>query len=133
MGTRVHGGRCVFLNGRGLCTLQLASAAEPDLPQLKPFFCRLFPLVISEGLLEYDPLCEGESRCCTFSRRGAKPVVEACRAELELALGPEGARRLAKLARRQDANGDAPAPRPVELGQEDPLPGSQEQLPLGDG
>ena len=116
VGTRVHRGRCVFLNGRGLCTLQLATAADPELPQLKPFFCRLFPLVISEGRLEYDPLCKGESRCCTFSRRGAKPVVEACRAELELALGAEGVRRLRRLAGRQDSNGDAPASRPVELG-----------------
>lgn len=117
VGTRLHRGRCVFLNREGLCTLQLASAREPGLPPLKPFFCRLFPLVISDGVLMYDDLCSGEARCCTFGPRGAKPVVEACRAEVEFALGPEGARTLLELARRRkDADGDAPAARAVELG-----------------
>lgn len=119
VGTRVHGGKCVFLNGQGLCTLQLASAREPDLPQLKPFYCRLFPLVIVDGVLGYDDLCSGEARCCTFTRRGSTPVVEACRAELEVALGEAGARKVVELARRargEDTDGDAAGSRSVELG-----------------
>jgi Fe-S-cluster containining protein len=119
VGTRVHNGKCAFLNGEGLCTLQVASSREPDVPQLKPFFCRLFPLVISDGVLGYDDLCAGEARCCTFGWRGAAPVVEACRAELELVLGPEGAAALAELAGAvdgEDPDGDAAGPGPIELG-----------------
>jgi Fe-S-cluster containining protein len=118
VGTRVHGGKCAFLNGDGLCTLQITSAREPNLPQLKPFYCRLFPLVIVDGVLGYDDLCSGEASCCTFKRQGAVPVVEACRPELELALGATGAETVVELARRargEDEDGDASGPRPVEL------------------
>lgn len=119
VGTRVHGGKCAFLSEEGLCTLQITSAREPHVPQLKPFFCRLFPLVIVDGVLGYDDLCSGEARCCTFTRRGSAPVVEACRPELELALGVAGAETVVELARRargEEENGDAPGARSVELG-----------------
>ncbi len=116
VGTRVHGGRCVFLNRGGLCTLQLASARE-GLPQLKPFFCRLFPLTISDGVVVYDDLCEGEAACCTFTAEGPRSVLEACGPELQLALGREGYASLRALVRgsAEDVDHDPAGARPVEL------------------
>lgn len=119
VGTQVVGHACVFLNGRGLCTLQLASAGS-RVPQLKPFFCRIFPLTLRDGVVRYDPDCKGLAGCCTFGRTGARPVVEACRPEFEEVLGLAGYRFLRRLARRGARNlehGDrhAPRARPVEL------------------
>ena len=60
IGTEATEHGCVFLNEAGRCVLQILTMKDPDLPQLKPFFCRLFPLTVVDGELTYDDHCEGE-------------------------------------------------------------------------
>lgn len=102
IGTAVHGDKCAFLNRDGLCVLQLL---EPDLElapgeRLKPYYCRLFPLVTMEDRLEFDDLCDGVRPCCTLAADGRSRAVDAYAAELKEVLGEEGFGQLQKAASR---------------------------------
>lgn len=79
-----HG--CVFLNKVGRCVLQIASMRNRKLPQLKPFYCRLFPLTIVDGELTYDDHCEGEMLCCSVEEDGPASLVDTCEYEFLIAL-----------------------------------------------
>ncbi|UCC84872.1 MAG: DUF3109 family protein [Gemmatimonadota bacterium] len=109
VGTATYEGKCVFLNAEGLCVLQ---ALEPqlDLPageRLKPFYCRLFPLVTSCDLLEFDDLCDGVRPCCTLASDGATSAIDAYAYEFKEVLGASGydelRRRAEELGREQAA------------------------------
>jgi Fe-S-cluster containining protein len=96
IGTAVYNGKCAFLNRDGLCTLQLI---EPDLDlaegeRLKPFYCRLFPLVTSLDRVEFDDLCDGVCPCCTLAFDGPTPAIDAYAAEFKEILGEEGYEQL---------------------------------------
>ncbi|UCC48705.1 MAG: hypothetical protein JSV41_00575 [Gemmatimonadota bacterium] len=98
IGTAVYNGKCAFLNRDGLCTLQLV---EPDLAlaegvRLKPFYCRLFPLVTSFERVEFDDLCDGVRRCCTLAFDGSTRAIDAYACEFREILGKEGYEQLRK-------------------------------------
>lgn len=102
IGTAVHGNKCVFLNRDGLCVLQVL---EPDLnlapgERLKPFYCRLFPLVTMDDRLEFDDLCDGVRPCCTLAATGRSRAVDAYAAELKEVLGEDGFGELQSAALR---------------------------------
>jgi hypothetical protein len=86
--TEVYNEKCVFLNQKGQCVLQVAEIEEkmPTL-SLKPYYCILFPIVKVNGVYQYDDLCFGESACCTASRMRDEKMVEVCSNELRHALG----------------------------------------------
>ncbi|MFQ5888937.1 MAG: DUF3109 family protein [Gemmatimonadota bacterium] len=100
VGTEATDRGCVFLNGEGLCVLQIASTLNRELPQLKPFFCRLFPITVVDGELTVDDHCQGERPCCSVFPEGGIPVVEACEPELRVVLDGEEVTRLKERARK---------------------------------
>jgi len=89
IGTEATENGCVFLNGAGRCVLQILTMKDPSLPQLKPFFCRLFPLTVVDGELTYDDHCEGEMVCCSVEESGPASLLDACEYEFLVALSPE--------------------------------------------
>jgi Protein of unknown function (DUF3109) len=86
--TEVFNDKCVFLDKKGRCVLQVAEMEE-KMPRfsLKPYYCILFPIVKVDGVFQYDGFCSGESECCTASRESADKMVELCSIELQHALG----------------------------------------------
>lgn len=96
IGTATYNGKCAFLNRDGLCTLQLIEPAL-DLAEgvrLKPFYCRLFPLVTSFDRVEFDDLCDGVRRCCTLASDGSTRAIDAYACEFKEILGREGYEQL---------------------------------------
>jgi Fe-S-cluster containining protein len=105
IGTATYGDKCVFLNRDGLCVLQLL---EPDLKlppgeRLKPYYCRLFPLVTMDDRLEFDDLCDGVRPCCTLAADGRSRAVDAYAVELREVLGEDGFKELEREAQRIEA------------------------------
>jgi hypothetical protein len=96
--TRMHNDRCVFLNGKGLCVLQIAESQMGEGAVLKPFFCRAFPICLNNGTLTYDNQFESESQCCGPVDGGSLSVFDVCAYELEHVLGADGAAELRKIA-----------------------------------
>jgi Fe-S-cluster containining protein len=105
VGTATYEGKCVFLNSEGLCILQ---ALEPSLglregERLKPFYCRLFPLVTSYDLLEFDDLCDGVRPCCTLASDGQTLAIDAYAYEFKEVLGASGYEELRRRAEALEA------------------------------
>lgn len=89
--TRAGRDGCVFLDGERRCTLHRAG--------IKPFFCRVFPLTVIGGalLLEEDGRGLTRRECCAATPGGPLTVLDACPAEVEHALGADGAADLRRL------------------------------------
>jgi len=98
--TRLHGGTCTFADGDGLCVLhKVESLGRPGVGELKPFYCRAYPLSIVEGTLVLDDKpCPGQATCCGAAETGTLSIFELCAFELEFVLGAEGVRDLRQLA-----------------------------------
>jgi hypothetical protein len=90
--TRAGPRGCVFLDAERRCTLHRAG--------LKPFLCTVFPLAAAEGVLRVESATPGLTRrqCCALEPGGPLTVFDVCAAELEHALGAEGAAELRRLA-----------------------------------
>ncbi|MBI1210600.1 MAG: DUF3109 family protein [Alphaproteobacteria bacterium] len=95
--TRTHNDRCVFLNAKGLCVLQIAEGKMAQGETLKPFFCRAFPICLNEGELTYDDQFETEPQCCSPVADGDLTIFDVCAFELEYVLGAEGAAELREM------------------------------------
>jgi Fe-S-cluster containining protein len=112
VGTEVYGDKCAFLNGEGLCVLQLLEPTLrlPARERLKPFYCRLFPLTTWNNRVEFDDLCDGVRPCCTLASDGDTRAVEAYAAEFTEVLGSRGYKEFLRTANQLDmeseANGD---------------------------
>ena len=102
-GTAVHNDGCVFLDPARRCVLHAVDVAGTLSTRLKPFYCRLYPLVLNEGVLTLDEPAGGDRPiCCTQTVGGQRNVFEVCAGEFEDVLGSEGLRELhAALAVRQ--------------------------------
>lgn len=94
-GTQVVNGRCVFLDEAGRCTLQRAEAGGNV--NLKPFFCRIFPLTLEYGVLTLDEMAADQTQCCAVSPTGPSTIFDVCAAELDQMLGPDGVEELRQL------------------------------------
>ena len=100
--TRVHNDACIFLNGQNRCVLHLAE--QQSGADLKPFFCRAYPLCIEDGVLTIDEnVCSGETQCCGSLEHGSLTIFDLCAFELEYVLGEEGERELRELANAAQA------------------------------
>lgn len=108
VGTEVHDGKCVFLDGAGACVLQKAAAAA-GMPRhaIKPFFCWIYPVTIDGGELAlHDAEYAERPSCCGHAQTGELTVFDVCREELGLVLGEEGYRELRRLALPEDPRGE---------------------------
>jgi len=99
-GTEASASGCVFLNAERRCVLHLVDDAERLGVTLKPFFCRIFPVTLTEGVLMLDdPISGQRPQCCSRTGGGTKTVFDVCQWELEVALGKEGLEELRMLDR----------------------------------
>ena len=90
-GTRVVNEKCAFLDAHGSCSIQRATTAEgTGRWALKPLYCILYPVEISDHEIGFDPMLQNEQACCTVSDGHDIPVFEACRDELVHVLGEDG-------------------------------------------
>jgi Fe-S-cluster containining protein len=91
VGTQVHNDKCVFLDKYGRCSIQRATTEEgKGRWALKPLYCILYPIEISDGVVSFDPMLQDEQPCCTVSGEFQVPVFRACRDELTHLLGADG-------------------------------------------
>lgn len=91
VGTDVINDKCAFLDGAGRCTLQKAAVAEGMHKwSIKPLYCILYPIEISDGIVSFDDLLQDEQSCCTIGPSFEVPLFEACKEELIHLVGEEG-------------------------------------------
>jgi len=91
VGTSVINEKCVFLNAKGHCSIQLAAVANGlDRWAWKPLYCILYPIEVSDGVVGFDPMLQGEKPCCTIRRSFEVPLFRACKDELVHLLGDDG-------------------------------------------
>ena len=95
VGTEVFNEKCVFLNKQGHCSLQVAAVAEGMHKwDLKPFYCVLYPIEISDGMVSFDPMLQNEESCCSVKNTFTVPLFQGCREEIVHAVGEDGFREL---------------------------------------
>ncbi len=95
IGTQEINEKCAFLDSHGRCSIQLASVAAGEHKwSLKPLYCILFPIEITDGVIGFDDLLQEESSCCSIRERFATPLFRACKEELVHILGPDGFEQL---------------------------------------
>ena len=100
----VAGTRCVFLRPDNRCALQVAAVAQNRHPwDLKPFYCALFPVVVSGDLVQLDDENEiyALGGSCQRAETPPMPLYTVLQEELVLALGQDGYDRLCTIASAQ--------------------------------
>jgi hypothetical protein len=91
VGTAEIDNTCVFLDGAGRCSLQVAAASEGMHKwALKPLYCILYPIEVTDGVVGFDPMLQSEQSCCTVDTVFRIPAFEACHDELVHLLGEDG-------------------------------------------
>lgn len=91
IGTREINGKCAFLDKLGRCSLQLAAGATGRHKwALKPLYCVLFPVEISDRIIGFDDLLQGEAGCCSIGDDFETPLFRGCFEELTHLLGADG-------------------------------------------
>ncbi len=108
VGTAVIHEKCAFLDKIGRCSIQAATSEDGMGPwALKPLFCILYPIEVSEKTVTFDAMLQDEQPCCSVSPAFATPLFRACRDELVHLLGEDGyaelERQYASLAQTQTA------------------------------
>lgn len=106
VGTEVFNGKCVFLDSKGLCTLQKMAVQKNEYKwKYKPMYCVLFPLTIYEGALTIDDdhinrlhICNRQENPCN------KTIFEACHEELVYLFGIEGYQELLDYKKELESN-----------------------------
>ena len=90
VGTELHNCKCVFLDGKGLCTLQkLAINEGAERWKYKPLYCILFPFTIFEGALTIDDEHMDRLKTCN-KEEGETTIFDSCREELIHFFGKDG-------------------------------------------
>ncbi len=91
VGTEVINDKCAFLDKFGRCSIQLAAVANGlHKWEWKPLYCVLFPVEVTDGIVGFDPMLQGEEDCCTISSVFSTPLFRACKEELTYLLGEDG-------------------------------------------
>jgi hypothetical protein len=91
VGTQIINDKCAFLDKQGRCSLQVAASEEGMQHwSLKPLFCILYPIEISDNVVGFDDMLQDEQTCCSVNRDFELPLFEACKEELTYLLGAEG-------------------------------------------
>lgn len=91
IGTAVINDKCAFLDKFGRCSIQRAAVAAGEHKWAwKPMFCVLFPIVIEDGVIEFDPMLQGKQMCCSVTSAFDIPLFVACKEELVHLLGMDG-------------------------------------------
>lgn len=95
VGTREINGKCAFLDGFGRCSLQVAAVSEGMHKwALKPLFCILYPIEVSNNVVNFDDMLQDEQSCCSVGHEFDMPLFEGCKEELVHLVGPEGFRKM---------------------------------------
>jgi hypothetical protein len=95
VGTEAYNGKCVFLDQFGRCSLQVAAATEGMHKwALKPFFCVLYPIEVTNKVVSFDDMLQGEQSCCSVGAEFETPLFEGCKEELTYLVGEEGFRKM---------------------------------------
>ncbi len=95
VGTAEINNKCAFLDRAGRCSLQVAATAEGMHKwALKPLYCILYPIEVTDNVVGFDPMLQSEQSCCTVETVFRIPVFEACREELVQLLGEDGFRMM---------------------------------------
>jgi hypothetical protein len=95
VGTAEINNKCAFLDRAGRCSLQVAATAEGMHKwALKPLYCILYPIEVTDNVVGFDPMLQSERSCCTVETVFQIPVFEACREELVQLLGEDGFRMM---------------------------------------
>jgi hypothetical protein len=91
--TQEISGACAFFHPDHGCVLQ-KGAVEAGLHEwtIKPRFCIMFPLVVSEGELTVDD--DMKSLWCMKEKNRTRPILDAVRKEVEFLFEEEEVRRL---------------------------------------
>jgi hypothetical protein len=91
VGTRVINDKCAFLDKFGRCSIQVASVETGRHKwAVKPLYCVLFPIEVSDNVVNFDPMLQDEEACCSVSSEFDVPLYQACREELTHLLGEDG-------------------------------------------
>jgi hypothetical protein len=92
-GTEVINKKCAFLDKNGRCSIQVAATAEGmDRWALKPLYCILFPIEVSDHVIAFDEMLQDDQPCCTIQEDFDVPLFRACRDELIRLVGDGGYR-----------------------------------------
>ncbi|MCK5571492.1 MAG: DUF3109 family protein, partial [Bacteroidetes bacterium] len=90
-GTEEINSKCAFLDKRGRCSLQVAATEEGmDRWTLKPLYCILFPIEVSDKIIGFDEMLQDDQPCCTVSKKFDIPLFRACKDELIHLVGEDG-------------------------------------------
>lgn len=108
--TQAVGGYCAFFNPACGCALQ-KGAGEAGLHEweLKPRFCIMFPLVVSEGELTVDE--DMKTLWCMKEPNRTHPILFSVKKEVSFLFGERTARELHRRLEASPANGGSSAGR----------------------
>ncbi len=88
--TNIHNNKCVFLNKKGLCVLQMMAVDNGHHKwTYKPFYCIAFPIVLENGAITYDDYLLDVEPCCTAKKGLPENFIDACKEEFLYILGEE--------------------------------------------
>ncbi len=91
VGTNEINEKCAFLDSQGRCSIQMASIAAGEHKwSMKPLYCVLFPIEITDKVVGFDDLLQEESTCCSITTDFTSPLFRGCKEELIYLLGEDG-------------------------------------------
>ncbi len=91
VGTREFNNKCAFLDKLGRCILQVAATEERmHRWALKPLFCVLYPVEVTDRTVRFDDLLQGDEECCSVSENFQIPLFQVCKEEVIHLLGSDG-------------------------------------------
>jgi hypothetical protein len=91
VGTLEINEKCAFLDSMGRCSIQLASVAAGEHKwSMKPLYCVLFPIEITDRVIGFDDLLQEEATCCSIAEEFSSPLFRGCKEELTYLLGEDG-------------------------------------------